>query len=314
MHNHILLRDYLGKKDLTECLSITNDLSFHWANWDETCILQRKMYKNFNQNLFLSKLNTNLNELKSKPVWLCNKIKVVKSDLYSLYESYLDSRLRLTWFERKEEILFSFESEQGPYHSLTTMKWIDKKIYNQFVLRKILLDYFTLRSFRLNTILPVVLKFNNDVNYYHDKVEIHQISEVGVILKFKDKNFFNKIKHSQSLEMRIPVKTFTEVSKMPFSEAVKTLKSRMITKEDEFKTFTLDARVINYYGNSVNSKRTGEDEFFIFARYEDFIPEGHEFELTNAFRPIVTNTKHVFDKEMQEIKKKHEDKEEKKSA
>ena len=140
MSSKNLLKDYLGKKDLSENLDLTNGLYFHWANWDETCLAQRKHYKSFNNNLNLSKLNTELTSLKTRPVWLCNKVKVLKTDLYALYESYLDSRLRMTWFERKEEILFSIDSEQGPYYSLTTMKWLDKKIYSKFVLRKILLD------------------------------------------------------------------------------------------------------------------------------------------------------------------------------
>jgi hypothetical protein len=132
-----ILAEYIGKKELHERLNLAHNISFHWANWDQTCMIQRKMYKNFNQNFHLSKLNNALNELKSRPVWLCNKVKVIKSDLYSIYESYLDSRLRLTWFERKDEILFSLDSEQGPYFTLTSMKWLDKEIYSKFVLRKI---------------------------------------------------------------------------------------------------------------------------------------------------------------------------------
>lgn len=309
LNNRLLLAEYLGKRELTESLALTNSISFHWANWEETCLYQRKLYKNFNKNLFLSKLNSNLNELKNKPVWLCNKIKVIKSDLYSLYDSYLDSRLRLTWFERKEEILFSLDSEQGPYFTLTTMKWLDKNIYNQFVMRKILLDFFTLRSFRLNTTLPLVLKFNNDVNYFHDKVEIHQLSESGLILKFKDKNFVNKIRNSQSIELRIPIQTFLEISKTPYDESIKVLQSKLLTKEDEYRSYTLDSRILNFYGNLTNSKRSGENEFYIFARYEDFIPMSHEAEVVNAFKPFVVKTKQILDQEMNFIKE-----EEKKSA
>lgn len=308
--NQLLLQDYLGKKDLTENLTLADNLTFHWANWDQTCLLQRKIYKNFNQNFHLSTLNNSLVELKNKPVWLCNKVKVLKSDLYSLYESYLDSRLRMTWFERKEEILFSFDSEQGPYQTLTTMKWLDKKVYSKFVLRKILLDYFTLRSFRLNTTLPTIFKLNNDVNFYHDKVEIHQISEAGVILKFKDKNFFNKIKNSNIMEFSIPVRHFEKTKNKNFEESLKIIQSHKEILAKDYQTYKLESKVINFYGNSTNTKRSGEEEFYIFARYEDFQPLKNETMLTELFRPMVLKTKAELEKEIFVMNPK----EEKKSA
>lgn len=306
----ILLQDYLGKKDLTENLVLADNLTFHWANWDQTCLLQRKIYKNFNHNLHLSSLNNSLIELKNTPVWLCNKVKVLKSDLYSLYESYLDSRLRMTWFDRKEEILFSFESEQGPYQTLTTMKWLDKKVYSKFVLRKILLDYFTLRSFRLNTTLPTIFKLNNDVNFYHDKVEVHQISEAGIILKFKDKNFFNKIKNSSLMELSIPVKQYEKTKNKNFEESIKIIQSHNDIMAKDYQTYKLDSKVVNFYGNSTNTKRSGEEEFFIFARYEDFQPLKNETMLNELIKPLVVKTKAELEKEIINMQVK----EEKKSA
>lgn len=308
MNSKNILKEYLGKKDLTEDLVLSKNISFHWANWDETCLAQRKHFKSFNHNYHLSKLNNNLTELKSKPVWLCNKVKVLKSDMYSLYESYLDSRLRLTWFERKEEILFSVDSEQGPYFTLTTMKWLDKKIYSQFVLRKILLDYYTLRSFRLNTVLPIVIKFDNDVNYFHDKVDIHQISEAGMILKFKDKNFYNKIRNSSKMEFRIPVQTFNEVSGLPFEESLKVIDSKLITLNEEYRTYYLDSRVFNFYGNATNSKKSGEEEFYIFARYEDLVPVKHENDIKDAFKSLVEKTKKRFGSELVDVINENEEK------
>ena len=65
------LKDYLGSRDLTEHLKLTKDISFHWANWDQTCLAQRRHYKNFNNNFHLMRMNTALNELKTKQIWLC---------------------------------------------------------------------------------------------------------------------------------------------------------------------------------------------------------------------------------------------------
>ena len=301
----IALKDYLGAKDLNEYLKLTNELSFHWANWDQTCLAQRKHYKNFNNNFHLMRLNQGLQELRSHPIWLCNKIKIVRSDLYSLYESYLDSRLRLTWFERKDEILFSMESEQGPYYTLTSMKWFDNEVYSKFVMRKILLEHYTLRSFRLNAHIPVELKLDNDVNQYENIVEIHQLSEVGFIFKIKDKNFLNKIKNAHLLELKLPINHYCKVGTLKLEDALKKLDENNSTlQEDQTQLFKLESRILNFYGNLNNAKRSVEEEFFIFARYEDLIPHGHEIQLKKVFAPLVEKTKVYFSKGLEEFEMK----------
>lgn len=285
------LNDYLGKCDLSEHLKLTGQLSFHWANWDQTCLAQRKHYKKFNNNYYLTKLNQSLQELKSRPVWLCNKLKVIKSDLYSLYESYLDSRLRLTWFERKDEILFSLESEKGPYFSLTSMKWMDKELYSQFVMKKILVEQYTLRSFRINANIPILFKLNNDVKEYEDKVQIHQLSEFGFIFKIKDKKFLNKIQNSKVLELKIPIGHYQKVLSLTISEAFLKLNDLQSSSNGETMIFKLESRILNFYGNMNSAKRSTEKEFFLFARYEDLIPHGHEVALKQIFEPLVEKTK-----------------------
>ena len=297
------LRDYLGSRDLTEHFKLTKDLSFHWANWDETCLIQRRHYKNFNNNYHLMKMNQTLNVLKAKPVWLCNKMKTIKTDYFSLYESYLDSRLRLTWFERKEEILFSFESEAGPYFTLTSMKWLDKDIYSQFVMRKILLEHYTLRSFRLNATIPIHFKMDNDVNTYFDKVGIHQISELGFIFKIADKNFLNKIKNSTMLELTIPITPYNRPDTMSITEVFKNINQHEFSVERDSMLYRLESRILNFYGNFNNAKKSTNEEFYIFARYEDLLPDGHGTELKNVFATLVGKTKKHFVADLEEFEK-----------
>lgn len=297
------LKDYLGSRDLTEHLKLTKELSFHWANWDQTCLAQRSHYKNFNNNFHLVRMNQVLNELKTKPVWLCNKSKVITTDLFSLYESYLDSRLRLTWFERKEEILFSYESEQGPYYTLTSMKWLDKDIYSQFVMRKILLEHYTLRSFRLNATIPVAFKMDNDINIYNDKVEIHQLSEMGFIFKISDKNFLNKIKNSKMLELNIPIAPYKKIGMMNMEDAFKKIDQHEMSLEKDSMLFKLESRILSFYGNLNNAKRSADEDFYIFARYEDLLPVGHDTELVSIFAPLVEKTKALFTNDLQEFEK-----------
>lgn len=292
--NTFSLKDYLGAKELTEHLRLTGELSFHWANWDQTCLVQRKHYKNFNNNFHLMKLNQKLQGLKNQPIWLCNKVKVMKSDLYSLYESYLDSRLRLTWFERKDEILFSFESEHGPYYTLTSMKWLDNDLYSQFVMKKILLEQYTLRSFRLNASIPVALKLDNDVLEYENSVTIHQLSEFGLIFKIKNKNFLNKIKNAQTLKLNLAIAAYTQLAPLNVEACFKKLNTLFKQGDSKSLNYALESRILNFYGNMNNAKRSTEEEFYLFARYEDLIPVGHDVDLKSLFPPFIDKTKNYF--------------------
>jgi hypothetical protein len=291
------LAGYLRKNTLSDHLYLTNSISFHWSNWDKTCLAQRQFYKENNGHL--EALNNKLFALKTNPVWLCNKVEIIRTDLYALYESYSDSRLRLTWLDRKDEILFSTSSEQGPFFSLTSMKWFNKDIYSQFVMRKILVEQFTLRSFRLNTAVPVILKFDNDVSCYQNKVIIHQISEAGLIFKITDKNFVNKIQNSHVMEYKIPVEHYYSTSDLNYHDSLVTLSSDLSKNEIFLHTFQLDSKILNYYGNLANAKRSGENEFYIFARYDDLLPLGHNITLANVFAPLVSKTKKYFLKELE---------------
>jgi hypothetical protein len=297
----ISLKEYLGNNDLTENLYLTKNISFHWSNWDQACLAQRDHFKKYNNNYYIIELNHSLQELKNQTIWLCNKVETKRTDLYALYESYTDSRLRLTWLDRKDEILFSNNSEQGPYYTITSMKWFDKDIYAKFVMRKILIEHYTLRSFRLNTALPITFKFDNDVNYYNEKVSVHQISEAGIILKVTDKNFVNKIKNSQMLECLIPVKTFKITEKLNLQDTLKNLDNDNLLQKENYKSYFLDAKVLKSYGNLSNTKRSGDNEFYLFARYSDFIPFGHNLLLDNAFIPLVLKTKNYFLDELDQV-------------
>lgn len=303
MKGVISLKNYLGKTSLTDHLVLSDSATFHWANWDQTCLLQQQYFKQYNNNLHLIELNNTLLNLKSQTVWLCNKVEIMRSNLYVLYESYLDSRLRLTWLDRKDEILYSTGSEQGPYFTLTSMKWFNKDIYAQFVMRKILIEQFTLRSFRLNTTIPVILKFDNDVINYSENVCIHQVSESGVILKIKDKNFINKIKNAHLLELKIPVTGYQNTLRLNFNDSWKKLNSTSLFAEEHFRTYMLESKILNFYGNLNNSKKSGENEFYIYSRFEDLVPQGHGISLLEAFAPIVSKTKKYFLKEIEVLSK-----------
>ncbi len=300
-NKNMLLDKYLNRQNLSESLVLTDNLTFHWADWDQTCMLQRTKFKNYNNVQSLTQLNRSLQDLKNQVVWLSNKTQVLKSSLYDLYESYLDSRLRLTWFDRKEEILFSYESEHGPYYTITSMKWMTKEIYSKFIYRKILTEHYMLRGFRLKTSIPVMLKLDKDFVDHSNKLSIHQISKHGLILKITDKNFLNKINFSRQMHLKIPINSLFGMAAKNLDDTLENFRHIDWEAKDEYVKFTLDTRIMNFYGNGKNFKHSPDNEFYVFARYEDFLPEDHRTELRPAFFHVVDKINRRFEEELKII-------------
>ncbi len=301
---NLILDKYLTKTNLSESLTLTDNLTFHWADWEKTCVMQKTRFKNFNNGQSLTNLNRSLQELKNQVIWLSNKSQVLKSTVYDLYESYMDSRLRLTWFDRKDEILFSYESEHGPYYTVTSMKWMTKEVYSKFIYRKILTEHYMLRGFRLKTHIPLMLKLDKDFVDHSNKISVHQISKHGVILKVNDKNFLNKINFSRLMHFKIPVNTLLNLGGKNLDDTLENYKAVNWESRDEYLRYCLDTRIMNFYGNGRNFKHSPGNEFFIFARYEDFVPEDHRAELRPAFFHIVDKIYRRFEDEISIIQEK----------
>lgn len=295
------LLSYFKQNIDNRTMKLSKDFTFHWANWDRSSIMQKNIVEVGENTKLIHYLDTSLSSLKNKNVWLCNKMKAVQTTYYNLYESYLDSRLRITWFDRDEEILYSDVSEQGPFYSLSSMKWYSKDHYEKFILRKILSEQYPLRAFRINTDIKLDVKFDNHYKTHTENFSIHQLSDAGILFKVKDKNFFNKIKNSKMMDFYFPKseiclyacedndKFLEQMEKVDFEKAPRNLR------------YQLNSEVIEKYSNEFNAKRSANNEFYFFARYEDFSPEGHEEELRMNFYFIVYHYKKMFEEQINEI-------------
>lgn len=292
--NQHSLFDYLKNNEQNELFVLSEEISFHWANWDETSRAMKALVESGDNTKLLAFLDDSLNVLKQKPIWLCNKMKSIKTTYYALYESYLDSRLRLTWFDRDEEILYSDSCEQGPFSSLSSMKWFSKEFYEKFIQRKILSDRYPLRSFRITTEINLSMKFDNHYVLHNQNVKIHQLSEAGVLLRIKDRNFINKIKNSHHMEIDFPIFTNDFESLGPLVSLADLMNAFKLGNKESSLKFTINSDVINQYSNLQNSKRSAVDEFYIFARYEDFRPVDHQEEMKSLYFGFVTKFKRVF--------------------
>ncbi|MCF8060174.1 MAG: hypothetical protein K9K67_12815 [Bacteriovoracaceae bacterium] len=175
---------YLTEHSLSEPLYFGSNqvLSFHWAN-DQLASGYVKSLKDGGEKSFSQRIETlkaELDSLKEIPLWLMSRRGQIKSDLHNLYQSYLDPRLKIQWFNL-EEILVSTNHEAGPFSSLKSMRWFDKNIYAKFIYLKMLESWVPQRSFRLSLDIPVEIRAGGSP-FDNIQGKIHQVSAHGVVL------------------------------------------------------------------------------------------------------------------------------------
>jgi len=86
-------------------------------------------------------------------------------------------------------------------------------------------------------------------------------------------------------------------------DAFKKIDQHEMSLEKDSMLFKLESRILSFYGNLNNAKRSAEEEFYIFARYEDLLPVDHDVQLINIFAPLVEKTKMLFTHDLEEFEK-----------
>jgi hypothetical protein len=81
---------YLNEQNLLDMFYLTQNgsLSFHWANWRESCLYQQKLLETeFEQRRRFKDLTSNIEKLKNNTIWLRSPLKTVRTTLYDLPRS-----------------------------------------------------------------------------------------------------------------------------------------------------------------------------------------------------------------------------------
>lgn len=287
-------KQYLQNEPLTSEYFLTKNknLSFHWANWSETCEFQKAfVYKDLTNEVKLKNLNDHIAELKKTQVWLKNKRGCVRMSLYDVYEGYLDNRLRMTWFER-DGILISFENEAGPYMSLANMNWFNRNIYAAFMYRKLLTQPVPYRGFRVGMNAPVKCCFDGSpLNC--TEFTIHQASEHGFIMKVTGKNNVSKITHSTEIMMEIDLTPFMDTKDKSFEDTVEAFEKYKfkVGKGKNKKTVTLKTDIMEKFNNDRNAASGGGEHFYFFIPYKDLFQANHHKDLEELLQSFVNKIK-----------------------
>jgi len=297
-------KHYLDNASLVKDFALTKNgnLSFHWANWKDSCQYQKEyLHRDISNEVKLIQLNDELGELKKTEIWLKNKRGCMKMSLYDVYEGYLDNRLRMTWFER-DGILMSFENEAGPYISLANMKWFNKKIYAAFMFRKLLTQPIPFRGFRVGLNVPVKCCFDNSP-LNTAEFNIHQATEYGIIMKVDGKNNLSKIKNSNTLQLEIDLTPFIRSKGFNYKAMLAEFEKYDFNSSTEAnkKMITLPSDIMTKFNNDRNALSGGEAHFYFFVPYSELFKEPHHKNLHGLFNKFVEEIKTGLGKEMKKV-------------
>jgi hypothetical protein len=183
------VQKYLRENDLASFLSLGefSPVGFHWANDRSSSHFVKELFNGNPKEQEINRLEQleqDLAVLKDIPIWLMSRRGQLKSDLYNLYQCYLDPRLKNQWFDL-EEILVSTAHEAGPFASIKSMRWFDANLYAKFIYLKMINSWVPQRDFRLSLDIPIEIRAGGSP-LGSIQGRLHQISGHGIVLNLEN--------------------------------------------------------------------------------------------------------------------------------
>ncbi|MBC97898.1 MAG: hypothetical protein CME63_09115 [Halobacteriovoraceae bacterium] len=256
------LNHYLSSTKLNEsCYFSENQVvGFHWANDKISSDYFKNLYSSSDQKFKerVEHLRGELENLKNFNIWLMSKRGQLKTNIYNLYESYLDPRLKHQWFDL-EDILVSTQHEAGPFCSVKSMRWFDKGIYSKFVYLKMLENWVPQRQFRLSFNIPIEMRADGSP-FGAIQAQICQMNSNGILINFSNGN---PIKEWSNREVFFIKKPFGIVEEGGINEVFKAQEWLSALENFTMSGDTLSQKV----GDSL--KKQGENNHFVYIGFDE---------------------------------------------
>jgi hypothetical protein len=295
------LSEYLSQESLSDEYHLTanGSLKFHWSNWSKSCFIQKD---NFNDNSNLKRFNNleeEMNSLKTQDIFLKRGEKVVKSNLYDMYTSFLDPKIRMAWDDLFGDFLISLKSTAGPFFSLSSMRWFDKNIYKTFVYKKIIQGNVNFRNLRLGVSIPVDCFFDHSP-FKTAEFLIEQISKEGLIIKINGAHNISKIDLSKEFCLKMNLKLFEESVNLDVVGIIKKFSNTTSRKNKDLEkiNFSVSSKIMNKYNNRNNAKFASGENYYLYIRYSDLEPIDTEFDFQLAFEQFIYKFEKYFEEEL----------------
>ena len=297
--------EYLKNKPLEQKLMLTSNknLNFHWSNWNESCLFLKEAKNKHFQYSRMQSFDHLLENYKKDPVWLRDKEKQIKTNLYDLYNSMLDQRIRALWSEHYKDTLISLVTDAGAFITLTSMRWFDKDIYTLFVYKKILEETLPLRNFRLDVSIPAQCILNGS-NLNIAPLDIVQISKSGMLFKIQGPGHISKIQNSREMKLSFDLAPFFDsydnkfdgivrkFSKYEFNESKK-------SKVEEFEFYDEDIMKMN--NNRYNFQLSDGKDFYLFFTYDQLGQSGMGHNINTIMDSLLGKIEYNFMEQLSDI-------------
>ncbi len=292
---------YLTEGALTKehFLTPNGAIKFHWSNWKESCFFQRDLLRERKGVHRFKLLERELAPLKEQQIFLKRDLKVVKTNLYDLYVSFLDPKTKMAWDELYGNFLVSLSTEAGPYVSLSSMRWFDKELYASFVYKKILNENINLRNLRLGVDIPMECCFDGSP-FKTANFNLEQIAKDGVIIKINGAHNISRIDLAKELHLSVNLRPFEETMFSDATEILKKFSNFDFNKSQESESVKLiiDSDILDKYNNRNNSKFASGEHFYLYVPYTDIHSPECRFDVKQAFANFVYSFEDYFRDEL----------------
>jgi len=296
------LFDYLTESPLTgeHLLTPNGSIKFHWSNWKESCFFQRDFLSRRKGAHRLEVLDRELEPLKYQEIYLKRDLRTVKTNLYDLYMSFLDPKVRMAWDDLYGNFLVSLTTGAGPYVSLSSMRWFDKNLYTSFIYKKILSDNIRLRNLRLGVDIPIECQFDNSP-FKTAQFTLEQVAKDGMVIKVHGAHNITRIGLSKELHLTLNLRPFEETMLLDAKDILKNFSKVDFYKnenEDNVKLI-IDSNILDKYNNRENAKFASGEDFYLYVGFDDFYTLDCSFDVKQAFVNFIYSFEDHFREELE---------------
>jgi hypothetical protein len=202
-----IFNDTTLHKGLGEEISLCDNgnMSFHWADFHETCDAIKQQLENDQQLKHdFNKKEEAIRRLNIIPVWIRTSSRIIQTTMHNLYEQYLLNQKQSMGVDPFSPIAISFISATGPFKTMAVSECFNLTTYRDFVLVYLIQGKLPKRDFRIRLKSKVLLEFGADFQQAQ-LVHIEQLTTSGLLLSIDSSIFDKHLAHGG--EMRLLIDT-----------------------------------------------------------------------------------------------------------
>jgi hypothetical protein len=192
-------------------------ITFHWADFSETCEgLEQQIKTDETLSKDFSLTKDKINSLKTIPLWIKTQHRVLQFNLYDLYTSYILNH----GAERLDPHIpmdISFISGSGPFKTLAISECFNDQLYRDMVMVLLLEQKLPRRDFRIRVKAKVLAEYGDNYEHGH-LLHIEQMTQHGLLFACDSDFYFKEWSKIKNLRILLNTQMMSEASGMSLEE------------------------------------------------------------------------------------------------